>query len=168
MEKWIDPGISLPARLPSYDSCYVCGQANPLGLHIRFFAHPDQDVGAEFEPGAAFVGYDDIVHGGVISAFLDELTGWAVSLRHGLLAYTAELTVRFVAPVRRGKRHMGRARMGEGRGRLWEAQGQLSDEEGRVCARASGKYILLSPTQTAEVAARMTWHHGAHHQAPVQ
>jgi acyl-coenzyme A thioesterase PaaI-like protein len=168
MEKWIDPVMSLPALLPSYDSCYVCGQENPRGLHIRFFAYPDREVGAEFEPGEGFAGYDDIVHGGVISAFLDELTGWAVSLPHGLLAYTAELTVRFVAPVLRGKRHVGRARMGEGRGRLWQSQGLLSDEEGRVCARSSGKYILLSPTQTAELAARMTWHHGAHRDAPVQ
>ena len=113
-------------------------------------------------------GYDDIVHGGVISAFLDELTGWAVSLRHGVLVYTAELTVRFVAPVRLGKRYTGRARMGEGHGRLWGAQGSLTDEEGRVCARSSGRFMLLSPVQTSEVAARMTWHNGAAGRAPLQ
>jgi len=135
MEKWSNPGIELPARLPSYDACYVCGQANPVGLHISFFALPDQEVGAELEPVDGYAGYDGVVHGGVISAFLDELTGWAVSLRHGLLAYTAELTVRFVAPVRIGTRYRGKARMGQGRGRLWEAAGSLTDEEGRVCAR---------------------------------
>ena len=34
METWLLPGIELPARLPSYDTCYVCGQENPVGLHI--------------------------------------------------------------------------------------------------------------------------------------
>jgi uncharacterized protein (TIGR00369 family) len=160
METWLLPGIELPARLPSYDTCFVCGQENPVGLHIMFFAQPDQTVSAAFELKDAYAGYEAVVHGGVVSAFLDELAGWAVSLRNGLLACTAELTVRFVAPVRPGKRHIGRAAIGRGRGRLWEAEGSLSDEDGRVCAWAAGKYFLLTAEQTAEVAARMTWHGG--------
>jgi uncharacterized protein (TIGR00369 family) len=160
MGKWLLPGTELPARLPSYDACYVCGQENPVGLHIRFFSQPDQSVSAVFELAKEYAGYEAVVHGGVISAFLDELTGWAVSLRNDLLAYTAELTVRFLAPVRPRKRHIGSARILRGRGRLWEAEGSLSDEEGHVCARASGKFFLLTLEQTDEVAARMTWHGG--------
>lgn len=158
MQEWLRPGVTMPAALPSYDACYVCGMTNPLGLHIRFVAHPAGEVRADFSPGESFAGYDGIVHGGVISALLDELTGWTVSLGSGLLAVTADLEVRFVAPVRLGGRYFGSARAGEERGRLRLAQGSLCDEDGRVCARASGKYFLLSSEQTADVAARMTWH----------
>jgi len=160
MQTWVRPELTLPALLPSYESCYVCGQANPVGLHVRFFAHPGGEVRADFDPREQYAGYDGIVHGGVISAFLDELTGWTVSLANSLLAYTADLDVRFSKPVQIGRRYMGSARMEEGRGRLWRARGSLFDEEGQVCARALGRYFLLTSERTAEIAARMTWHDG--------
>lgn len=159
MHAWLSPDTTLPALLPSYDSCYVCGQSNPVGLRIRFYAHPEGEVRAAFIPQESYTGYDGVVHGGVISAFLDELTGWTVSLANGLLAYTADLDVRFAAPVHIGKRYTGSARLAEGRGRLWSARGSLLDEDGRVCARAFGRYFLLTSELTSQVAARMTWEH---------
>ncbi len=155
--KWLSPDAIFPSALPSYDPCYVCGQGNPSGLHIVFFAQAGGEVCADFRPGASFAGYDGVVHGGVISAFLDELTGWTVSLANGLLAYTADLDVRFTAPVRMGMRYTGSARLAEGRGRLWSARGSLADEDGRVCARAFGRYFLLTSELTSQVASRMTW-----------
>ena len=149
MENWLEQGAVLPAPLPTYDGCYVCGQANPVGLHIRFFAHPDGEVRADFSPREPYAGYDGIVHGGVISAFLDELAGWTVSLATGLLAYTANLDIRFVRPVHVGRCHVGSARVEEGHGRLWSARGNLLDMKGRVCARAFGRYFLLTSGLTA-------------------
>jgi uncharacterized protein (TIGR00369 family) len=146
--------------LPSYDECFVCGQNHPRGLRIRFFASQDGEVFAWFLPDAMQTGYDNLVHGGVISALLDELIGWAVSLKNDLLACTAELTVRFIRPVMPGRRYMARAMSGTGRGRLWSAEGFLMDEGGGTFAKAKGKYLLFSPEQTGSVARKLRYQTG--------
>jgi uncharacterized protein (TIGR00369 family) len=149
-----------PIYLPSYDGCYVCGQSHPRGLRVRFFADEEKRVYARFLPDASQTGYDDIVHGGVVSTLLDELIGWSVSLHHERLAYTAELTVRFVRPLKAGRRYLAVSSMGTGRGRCWEADGSIRDSSGEVCAKGHGKYFLLSPEQTADIARKMNYQPG--------
>lgn len=97
------------------------------------------------------------MHGGVASALLDELIGWSVSLHHARMAFTAELSVRFLKPLHAGRRYLACSRMGSGRGRYWEASGEIADEQGEVYAKGRGKYFLLSAEQTAHVAERMTY-----------
>lgn len=149
-----------PIFLPSYDNCYVCGQAHPRGLRIRFFADENKRVYARFHPDQTQTGYDDIVHGGVISALLDELIGWSVSLQHDRLAYTAEVSVRFVKALRAGRHYLASSCMGAGRGRIWEADGSICDEMGVVYAQGHGRYFLLSPEQTADMARKMNYQPG--------
>jgi uncharacterized protein (TIGR00369 family) len=143
--------------LPTYDGCYVCGQNHPRGLRVRFFTDGGIRVHARFLPDATQTGYDDNVHGGVISTLLDELLGWSVSLTHHSMAYTAELTVRFLKPLHAGSVYLASSRMGSGRGRYWEADGEVADADGQVFARGHGKYFLLSAEQTDAVAAKMTY-----------
>jgi uncharacterized protein (TIGR00369 family) len=138
----------------------VCGQSHPRGLRIRFFCRGDGEVCAWFQPDATLTGYDDVVHGGVISALLDELIGWTISLRKDLLVCTAEFSVRFKKPVRPGKRYLAQARMVSGRGLCWEAEGTLSDTDGQVCVKGSGRYFLLSAEQTSQMAEKMTYEPG--------
>ncbi|MEW5816883.1 MAG: PaaI family thioesterase [Spirochaetota bacterium] len=146
-----------PVYLPTYEGCYVCGQTHPRGLRLRFFVGENNQVHARFLPDNTQTGYADIVHGGVISALLDELIGWAVSLNHDFLAYTAELTVRFVKPMPSGHSYLATAWIGFGRGKYWEGKGNISDEHGQVYAKGHGKYLLLSTEQTAEVAEKLTY-----------
>jgi uncharacterized protein (TIGR00369 family) len=110
-----------------------------------------------FRGDATQAGYDGVVHGGIVAALLDELTGWAVSLQHDLLAYTGKLTIRFARPVPVGSECRGRSRVTGGRGKVWEAEGELTDDKGEVLARAQGTYVLLSAEQTAEVASKMRY-----------
>ncbi len=149
---------SEPLRpLPCYEDCYVCGPAQAHGLHIRFFATPASEIRARLEPAGWMCGYEGVVHGGVLTALMDELIGWAVSLRNDLLATTGDLTMRFVKPVRVGAAYVGRGRIRQGRGRLWEAEGELAADDGTVHATARGRYVLLSAQQTLAMASRMTY-----------
>jgi len=149
-----------PLYLPTYDGCYVCGQTHPRGLRIRFFADERHRIYARFHPDRTQTGYDDIVHGGVVGALLDELVGWSVSLHHDRLAYTAELTVRFVKPLKAGRPYLASSCLGAGRGKIWEADGAIRDESGDVFAKARGKYFLLSAEQTAAVAQKLNYQPG--------
>jgi uncharacterized protein (TIGR00369 family) len=149
-----------PVFLPTYDACYVCGQSHPRGLRIRFFTDERRLVYAHFLPDQTQTGYDAVVHGGVISALLDELIGWSVYLHQDRFAYTAEVNVRFLRPLLAGQRYHASSRVGTGHGRIWEADGGLFDEAGRACATGHGKYYLLSPEQTADFARKLTYRPG--------
>lgn len=145
------------AYLPTYDKCYVCGQAHPRGLRVRFYAGDAGQVHVQFEPDETQTSYDGIVHGGVISTLLDELLGWPIALQTGRLAYTGELTVRFVKPMSAGRVYLATARPGADRRRYWEGEGEICDEQGQVYAKGRGKYFLLSAEQTAHVADNLTY-----------
>lgn len=146
--------------LPTYPNCFVCGQQHPRGLRIRFMAGGDGNVHARFRPDDSQTGYQDIVHGGVICALLDELLGWPIVLQSGRMCFTVELSVRFLRPVRSNHRYLASARPGIDRGRFWTGEGDLRDENAKPCARASGRYFLLSEKQTVAVTEKLLYQPG--------
>lgn len=82
--------------------CFVCGDKNPSGLHLKF-SLSDGKVRTEFVPQKIYQGYKDIVHGGIISAVIDEAMVKA-ALMHEMPAVTAEITVRFKNPLMAGEK----------------------------------------------------------------
>ena len=148
---------SKPNYLPTYDDCYVCGQAHPRGLQVRFFVGEFGQVHTHFRPDYTQTGYESVVHGGVISTLLDELLGWPIALQTGRMCFTGELTVRFVKPMLASRIYLATARPGTNRGRYWEGEGDIRDEHGEIYAKARGKYFLLSAEQTVAVAQRLTY-----------
>ncbi len=81
--------------------CVVCGKENPQGLHIRFRVEKGRSE-AVFSAEKSHQGYRNIVHGGILSAILDEAAIKAAASL-GLLTVTAEITVRFRNPVVSGE-----------------------------------------------------------------
>jgi uncharacterized protein (TIGR00369 family) len=137
--------------LPYSTWCYVCGKDNPLGLHIVFRAD-GETVTAEFTGDAARQGYPGKVHGGVLSALLDETMGWAPTLRTRRMCVTAELTVRFLKPAPAGQLLRVSGRCVDSERRLFSTEGDIVvAATGEVVARGSGKYAPLSETETAAV-----------------
>lgn len=128
--------------LPWSETCFVCGDANPSGLDLRFYVEGDEVVlTTELDP--TLEGYPGHVHGGIITALLDEGAGWACTAATGRLYVTAELTVRFRAPVPGGRSVTLRASLEEDRKRLAVGRSRLEDGEGRVLAEAEGRFIAV-------------------------
>lgn len=146
--------------LPTCDGCYVCGQNHPRGLRVRFFVGTFGQVHTRFSPDCTQTSYENVVHGGVISTLLDELLGWPIALQTGRVAHTGELTVRFVKPMVVGHTYLATARPGTDRGGYWEGEGDIRNEEGEICAKAGGKYFLLSAEETATFAEALTYQPG--------
>ncbi len=57
--------------------CFACGRANPYGLHLDFEVARDRAM-TRFTALREHTGYDGAVHGGIVSALLDETMGWAI------------------------------------------------------------------------------------------
>ena len=143
-----DPGDaryppSMAITLPRTRSCFVCGARNPLGLDLEFQAEGGR-VTAPFRPRQEHIGFQETVHGGLISTVLDEAMVWACGAATGQFAYCAELTVRFLKPVRPAADYQVVGALTENRRhRLLVARAELCDPAGTTHALATGKYIPI-------------------------
>ncbi|MGB8658305.1 MAG: PaaI family thioesterase [Candidatus Zixiibacteriota bacterium] len=122
-----------------YPQCFVCGDKNPYGLNVPFFLDDDKVV-AEYTAGSHFQGYKDILHGGILSALLDEVMIRAV-LAQGIMSLTSEMTVRFKKPVRVGDRLSLEGRLVEDKGRFLLAEGKITNQDQEVVAAGEGKFF---------------------------
>lgn len=87
---------------PTSRLCFVCGRQNPVGLQLEFFEDIEaQRVQATFSVPDHFQGYPGVVHGGIVSTILDEVSGRAVMMEAGndRLMATLRMTVRFLRPT---------------------------------------------------------------------
>jgi uncharacterized protein (TIGR00369 family) len=82
--------------------CFVCGRQNPIGLKLEFYEDQQaHQVRATVTVPDTYQGYPGVVHGGIVSTILDEISGRAVMMGQGddrLLA-TLRMTVRFRQPT---------------------------------------------------------------------
>jgi uncharacterized protein (TIGR00369 family) len=85
----------------AHAECLFCGQQNPIGFKLTFHARDDGSVHAVFPCERPLQSYPDTLHGGVVSALLDSAMTNCLFSR-GIVGVTAELTVRFLIPVRVG------------------------------------------------------------------
>ncbi len=121
--------------------CFVCGSGNPIGLNVRF--RLDGDVcRAEFTPGDAHVGYDGLVHGGILFSLLDDVMANYVFLQ-GERCYTARADVRYRGPLPAGTPVRLEGRQIRRKGRLVMLDGRvLRADNDEVVAEASGSFMV--------------------------
>lgn len=91
-------------KQPASRMCFVCGRQNPFGLKLDIYTDAERrEVRAEVTLGDNYQGYPGVVHGGIVSAILDEVSGRAVLLaEHGgpdNLMMTLKLEVRYRNPT---------------------------------------------------------------------
>ncbi len=122
--------------------CYVCGKENPAGLRVDFeIDTAARSIRGRLRTLPEHQGYEGIVHGGILSALLDEaMAKLAFSL--GIPAVTAEMNVKFKAPVTPGEEVVVSGRITNASRRLVLAEAKI--ERGPVVfAEASGKLLKL-------------------------
>ncbi len=131
--------------------CYACGDLNPIGLHLVFRTEEDWAV-AGFTAQPDHQGYPGYVHGGVVSALLDEAMGWATYGR-GIWALTGRLQLRFRDIVPTGEPLTVRARIARDRGRTLDLVAELKDASGRLLAEAQGVLFRATGQQAERIRA---------------
>ena len=82
--------------------CFLCGLENDASLKMRWYEdHQARQVRSTVTVPGHFNGYPGVVHGGIVSAILDETSGRAVMLKSGkdALMVALKLEVRFRRPT---------------------------------------------------------------------
>jgi acyl-coenzyme A thioesterase PaaI-like protein len=67
-------GHSIMDKQPNSRMRFVCGVDNPIGLYPKFYTDDEGQCVARFRPKPEHQGYPGHLHGGIISALLDEPT----------------------------------------------------------------------------------------------
>lgn len=124
----------------------VCGRQNPASLGCEFYELENGELATIFTAGHMHEGHDDIMHGGLSAAVLDEVMGRCNSeytsdgKRYNPYV-TGEITVRYCIPIPVGKKMYAFGRIVRSDGRKNFSSGEIMDEEGSVYASATGVYI---------------------------
>lgn len=120
-------------------NCFACGKDNPIGLHLEVDSQEGM-AKVEFTPTSPYEGYSGYIHGGIISALLDEVIVWAAK-SIGIKAVTAELSVRFKKPVPVDKPIIIEGKITDIRKKLLYGEARIYSEENKVLATATGKLV---------------------------
>ncbi|MEY4384895.1 MAG: hypothetical protein RLY20_178 [Verrucomicrobiota bacterium] len=138
-------------ELPHTHSCFVCGDTNTIGLRQRFETD-GRIVRARFTPRAEHVGFQGVVHGGILATLMDEIMVWACAVGAKKFGFCAEMTVRFQRPAAPGQELIVEAELVENRrGRVFEAKAEVRNSAGEVLATATGKYMPIRDADLAEL-----------------
>jgi uncharacterized protein (TIGR00369 family) len=118
-----------------------------MGLQMAFYRQGEA-VCSDLTLDARFVGWENMAHGGVISAVLDEVMAWAILYFKQSFCVTRKITVRFLKPVPVSTPITARGRLVSSR-RTYTCltEGELVDRAGTVLARAEADFALLTDEQ---------------------
>ena len=129
--------------------CFGCGGQNPIGLKLTFFEDGEK-VWASWTPERVHQGYENVVHGGLITTVLDEVMGWAIYVCR-VWAVTGTINVKFRKPVRVGDVLTATAWVESVTGRKVDVRAHLvRDSDGVVLAEGTAIFIRVSEDQASQ------------------
>ena len=133
--------------------CFACGRLNPTGLHLDFDVSTNSAT-ARYTGEQRHQGYDGTLHGGVVTALLDETMGWAI-FHQGIWGVTAKITVTFKRPVPVGEDLIVTGSLSRDRGRAIETVGTVARaSDGEVLAEAVAVFMRMPDERRIELEKR--------------
>ena len=132
--------------LPWTKSCFVCGEANPHGLHLRSRIEGDRVV-LDYTTREADLGYKHIVHGGIAITLLDEVMTWAAIVAMKKVCVAVELTTRLKQPIGLGDSIRVEGRVTRMNARLCVTEGVILSPDGKILFNSTGKYMPMPVDQ---------------------
>ncbi len=112
--------------------CFICGLENPVGLHLHMYEVEPGVVETTYTAPEHFQGYPGVLHGGIVAALIDEISGRAhmgSDPNNPRFMFTAKLEVKYRknVPVGRPLKIIGRT--GKSKSRSAEAWAGIYDAE---------------------------------------
>jgi uncharacterized protein (TIGR00369 family) len=135
-------------ELPHTAGCFVCGRDNPLGLRISSTVDTvSGNVHTTFTPAPQHIGFESIIHGGILATVLDEVMVWSAIWASRKACVAGELSLRFVQRATPGDELKATAHVTRNRSRLIETAGEIRLNDKIICT-AAAKYVPLGATET--------------------
>ena len=129
--------------------CFICGLKNPIGLHLHIYEIEPGVVESTYIAPDHFQGYPGVLHGGIVAAILDELSGRSQMGSDPLaprFMFTARLEVKYRknVPTGRSLKIVGKA--GKSKGKTAAAWAGIYDAATQELL-AEGNSLLIDVPQ---------------------
>ena len=130
--------------------CIICGLDNPAGVKAPFYNMEDGSVMSRFQFSEYHQSYPGRVHGGMLTAMLDEMGLRAMWSKHGCeddFGVTMSLSTSFRKPVPYGEFLLARGVLLRENRKFAVIHSQIFNSAGTLLAEAELKYLKLSPAE---------------------
>jgi acyl-coenzyme A thioesterase PaaI-like protein len=138
-------------KLEASDCCFVCGRDNPAGLKMEFFEIEPGVVESRLKVPQVFGGYPGVVHGGVISAMLDECSGRAAQTGPNEFMFTSNIAVRYRKNVPTEQPIIVTGTLERRRNRVAFAHGEIRNEAGELLAESDAVFVDVPKEKLGEL-----------------
>lgn len=132
-------------------NCFVCGIENQGSLKTKFYEIENGELMSLSHPNPIHQSYPDRMHGGIISAILDEVIGRAIMIEDPQAwGVTVELNIKYKKPVTLDKPVKAIARITRNTRLIFEGTGEIILEDGSIAATGYAKYVKMSIEKIAQ------------------
>lgn len=139
----------MKTKQPNSRMCFICGLENPVGLHLHFYEVEPGVVETTYTAPDHFQGYPGVLHGGIVAAILDEISGRAHmgDLASPRFMFTGKLEIKYRQNVPIGKPLKIIGKAGKLRSKMAEAWAGIYDETGELLAEANVLHVNVPKDQ---------------------
>lgn len=143
--------MSKKLYLPHSTRCFICGSENPVGLKHIFYVEENSVSSDIFIPDG-YNGFKDIVHGGIVTALLDETMGWNAFVfgKGHNLYFTRDLNVKFRKALNTDTPYLLKTKFLSEKRMFAITKGYIIDKDNNIYAEAEGKFIEISDEKMLE------------------
>lgn len=140
-------------KQPNSLHCFICGIENPIGLNLKIYETEEGTIETTYTAPEHFQGYPGILHGGIVAAILDEISGRAMmgDPSSPRFMFTGKLEVKYRMNVPTGEPLHIVGKAGKSRGKMAEGWAGIFNNNNDLLAEATTLLIdvprdLLSQT----------------------
>ena len=142
--------MTFPIKQPNSKMCFICGLENPIGLHLHIYETEPGVVESKYIAPDHFQGYPGVLHGGIVAAILDEISGRAHmgNAENPRFMFTGKLEVKYRKNVPVGKLLKIIGKAGKIRSKMAESWAGIYDSEtDELLAEANALHINVPDDQ---------------------
>lgn len=133
--------------------CIICGLDNEYGVNAPFYNMEDGSVMSVFQYKSQHQSYPGRVHGGLITAMLDEMglrSLWAKDLSEDTFGVTLSLDTKYRKPVPYETDLIARGIIVKETSKFFITDASIMDIRGEILANGMIKYIKMDTDRIAE------------------
>ena len=127
--KQIDKEITFTSK------CFGCGEENPIGAKLKFYEDSENSIQTIFTAPETWGGWGEIIHGGLQTVLLDEISAWTAISILSIYGLTVKAEMEFFHPVYVNEKLVIKGKIEEVKGKDIRISSSIMTEDGMICTK---------------------------------
>lgn len=127
--KQIDKEIDFTSK------CFGCGKENPIGAKLKFYEDSENSIQTTFTAPETWGGWGEIIHGGLQTVLLDEISAWTAISLLSIYGLTVKAKIEFFHPVYINEKLTIKSKIEEVKGKDILISSFIMTEDEMICTK---------------------------------